>query len=108
VTLNDPQFVEAARVLAERTIKEAGESDDAKIDFITNHLLSRSLRDEERPVVRQSLADLSAYYTSHPEDAKKLTLVGESKADPSVDGIKLASWTMLINELMNLDEVLCK
>ncbi|MBX9655034.1 DUF1553 domain-containing protein [bacterium] len=108
VTLNDPQFVEAARVLAERTIKQAGDSDDAKIDFITNRLLSRSLRDEERPVVRQSFADLSAYYLSHPDDAKKLIAVGESKADSSVDVIKLASWTMLINELMNLDEVLCK
>jgi hypothetical protein len=108
VTLNDPQFVEAARVLAERTIKQAGDSDDAKIDFITNRLLSRSLRDEERLVVRQSLADLLAYYASHPDDAKKLIAVGESKADPSVDVTKLASWTMLINELMNLDEVLCK
>ena len=43
-----------------------------------------------------------------PEEAKKLIAYGDSKADPAVDSSALAAWTMLVNELMNLDEVLNK
>ena len=43
-----------------------------------------------------------------PEDAKKLIAFGESKADPKLDASELAAWTMLANQLMNLDEVLNK
>ena len=45
---------------------------------------------------------------SHPDDARHLLSVGESKADPSLDPATLAAWTMLANELMNLDEFLNK
>ena len=43
-----------------------------------------------------------------PTDAKKLIAFGESKADPALDAVELAAWTMLANQLMNLDEVLNK
>ena len=45
------------------------------------------------------------YYAAHAEDAKKLIAVGESKPDAALDAGELAAWTMLANELMNLDEV---
>jgi len=107
VTLNDPQFVEAARALADRTLELGGESDDARIDFLARRLLSRPLAADETAIVRQSLGDLAGWYKAHPDDAKALIAVGESQpraADPT----RLAAWTMLANELMNLDEVLCK
>jgi hypothetical protein len=62
----------------------------------------------ELPVVQASLADLSAYYAGHAEDAQQLLAVGESKPDSSLDAAALAAWTMLANQLMNLDEVLNK
>ena len=43
-----------------------------------------------------------------PTDAKKLIAFGESKADAALDAAELAAWTMLVNQLMNLDEVLNK
>ncbi|MEX2188644.1 MAG: DUF1553 domain-containing protein, partial [Pirellulales bacterium] len=107
-TLNDPQFVEAARRLAERALKEGGDADDAKIDFIARHIVSRPFTDNELTVIRGSLSELSSYYQQQAEDAKKLIAVGESKADATVDPTKLAAWTMLTNQLMNLDEVLNK
>jgi hypothetical protein len=58
--------------------------------------------------VRQSLAGLAAYYDAHPDDAKQVIQVGESRPDESLPAAELASWTMLTNELMNLDEVLNK
>jgi hypothetical protein len=116
VTLNDPQFVEAARTLAQNAMKrpapsgvEAGVDDRTdRIDFIARRLLARPLHPEELDIVRASLDRLLGYYRAHPDDAARLLSVGESKPDPSLDAPTLAGWTMLANELLNLDEVLNK
>jgi hypothetical protein len=85
VTLNDIQFIEAARTLAQRTLKEGGADDAAKLDFMARRLLARPLTDAEQAIVTQSLADLVAYYQANPEDAKQLIAVGESKRDETLD-----------------------
>jgi hypothetical protein len=107
VTLNDPQFVEAARVLADRALEMGGESDEARIDFVARRLLARPLAAEEMAIVKASLGDLVESYRAQPDAAKQLIAVGDSKPRAS-DPAQLAGWTMLVNELMNLDEVLCK
>ena len=108
VTLNDPQFVEAARHLAQLTLKQGGDKDAARLDFLAKRLLARPLQPNEQKIVLASLNDLLAYYTLRSDDANELISVGESKADPALDKGTLAAWTMLVNQLMNLDEVLCK
>jgi hypothetical protein len=108
VTLNDPQFVEAARHLAQRALKEGGDKQQAGIDLMARRLLARHLTAAEVKVVEAVLGDLVGFYKSHPEDAKRLLAVGESKSDPSLDPGTLAAWTMVANELLNLDEVLNK
>jgi hypothetical protein len=66
------------------------------------------MRPEELFLIEGGLSDLLTYYRSHPDDAQLLINVGESKADSNLDVSSLAAWTMLVNELMNLDEVLNK
>jgi hypothetical protein len=107
-TLNDPQFIEAARRLAERTLVDGGATDEARTDFMVRRILSRPLNNEERAVVDRSLAALAGYYAAHAENAKAVVSVGESHPNGSLDAGVLAGWTMLANELMNLDEVLNK
>jgi hypothetical protein len=107
VTLNDPQFVEAARALADLALERGGDGDDARIDFLARRLLARPLTADETAIVKDSLAALTGWYRAHPDDAKALVTVGESKPR-AADQPLLAGWTMLANELMNLDEVLCK
>jgi hypothetical protein len=107
VTLNDIQFVEAHRTLAEKAIK-AGKTDAERIDFIAKRILSRSFNAEELKIVEASLAELRKEFTAKKDDAKKLISYGESKADATLDVSELAAFTMLTNQLMNLDEVLCK
>jgi hypothetical protein len=107
-TLNDTQFVEAARVLAQRSLKEVCSTEDARLDFMAERLLARPLRPEEMKIARASLNHLLASYKSAPDDADELLEVGESKADESLDPPTLAAYTMVANELMNLDEVLNK
>ncbi len=107
LTLNDVQFVEAARVLAEHAIK-TGKDDDARIEYIAKQLLARPFKPQEKTIVKASLVDLRTNYKAKPDEAKKLIAFGESKANATIDPIELATWTMLVNELMNLDEALNK
>ena len=59
-------------------------------------------------MVKQIETDLLAHYKAKPEDAKALLSVGENKADAALDASELAAWTMVCNQLLNLDEVLNK
>ncbi|HEX4614147.1 MAG TPA: DUF1553 domain-containing protein, partial [Urbifossiella sp.] len=106
LTLNDVQFVEAARVLAERAIKTGGATPQARLDFVARRLMARPFRDNERPVVEGVLTDLLAHYRAKPDEARRLIAFGESRADAALDPIELAAYTMAVNQLMNLDEVL--
>ena len=108
VTLNDEQFIEAARQLAQNSLLEAGNSDVERVDYLTLRLLSRTFRDEERTVVQRSLDSLREFYLSHPEEADALVNYGESDPAQSMETADLAVWTMLTNQILNLDEVLCK
>jgi hypothetical protein len=105
--LNDPILIESARTLAQTVLKSAGD-EAARLQSLAMHLLARPLRAEEQAIVKTSLADLLAYYEGHAEDAAKLIAVGESKPDAVLAPAQLAAWTMLANELMNLDEVVSK
>jgi hypothetical protein len=108
VTLNDPQFVEAARSLAQLALAQKGQTSDDRIDFVARRVLARPFRPEELAVVRASLSKLEAFYQSHPDQAAELLKFGESRPDSRLDPTSLAAWTMLANELMNLDEFLNK
>lgn len=108
VTLNDPQFIESARNLAQLAIKGGGTSVETRAEFMAMRLLARPLRPEEGQVIQNAFEELLAYYQANPKDANELIAVGESKPDPGLDPAALAAWTMTANELMNLDEVLNK
>lgn len=111
VTLNDTQFVEAARILAEKTITDfPNGTNDAttRIQAIANKLIARPMRPEELSVVQSSVNDLMAHYTAHPEQAAELLALGYTRSSESIPAPELAAWTMLVNELFNLDEVLSK
>lgn len=108
VTLNDPQYVEAARHLAQTVLLTGAPDDLAKLDQIARRLLARSLKPAEQEIVTASLAELRASYKGKPDEAKQLITVGASKPDDKLAAEELAAWTMLVNELLNLDEVLNK
>ena len=108
VTMNDTQFVEAARYLAQKTIQEAGEGFDSRLDYMTLRLLARKLEENERTVARGAYNDYLAYYQQNGGDAEKLLATGESKPAEALPKAESAAWTMLANQIMNLDEILNK
>jgi hypothetical protein len=107
-TLNDEQHVEAARRLAENVLKQQGDSVEQRLQWTAMRLLSRHFRPEELSVLKDSLKDLTAYYEKNEKDAAALIETGDSVGDSSLDKVELAAWTMLCNQMMNLDEVLNK
>ena len=110
VTLNDTQYVEASRVLAEKALQAAGPDgpSDRIITFMAERLLSRPLRPEERGIVKGTFDDMLAHYRAQPAAAAELLTVGEHRSDASLDAPTLAAWTMVANQLINLDEALNK
>jgi hypothetical protein len=108
VTLNDPQFVEAARHVAQITLRGGGPTADERLNFVAQRLLARPWTERELPIVRNSLTELQRFYQAHPDEARQLITVGETKPDEKLDVADLAAWTMLVNQALNLDEVLTK
>jgi mono/diheme cytochrome c family protein len=107
VTLNDPQYVEAARVLAQLALR--GAKDDAvRLRTAAERVLARPLKPGETDILSASLASLRKHYSAQPADAEALLKVGDTPADPALPKPELAAWTMLCNQLLNLDEVLNK
>jgi hypothetical protein len=106
-TMNDVQFVEAARYLAE-TAMVNNTGFDARLDYISARILSRPLTAEERTIARGAYEDFARFYSHKPEEALKFLDDGDRKPDPSLVPTELASLAMLTNQLFNLDEVLNK
>ena len=105
-TLNSPEFVEAARHLAERAA-EAGTRAEG-VEYLSKRLLGRTFESEERAVVERTLEEMMAFYGAHPETAVALLSVGASPRSGTEPAARVAAWTMVANQLMNLDEVLNK
>ena len=108
VTMNDPQFVEAARHLAQRAMRQTGETFDPGLDFVTLRLLARRFNDVERDIARRSYEGLVEAYRADPGEAERLLHVGDSLPDDTLPPAASAAWTMLVTQVMNLDEVLNK
>jgi hypothetical protein len=107
VTLNDIQFVEAARVTATKLMREVGTT-DRRMHRLSMTILSRPWKQSELVVLTSVLDDLKAYYKGHKAEAEKLIAYGETPAPKDLPAGDLAAWTMLCNQILNLDEVLVK
>jgi hypothetical protein len=107
VTLNDTQYVEAARNLAARALRSSKQF-DGRLDAVTEPLLGRRLAPDERETMRKMEQHFLASYQAHPANAKALLAVGQSKSDGRIPPAELAAWTLVASEILNLDESLTK
>jgi hypothetical protein len=108
VLLNAPQFVEAARVLAESLHKEFGDRTRDKVDQAFLRLAGRHPDDREREILASMLTAQSEWYAKHPDEAAKYVAIGERKADPAIPAVELAALTAVINTLMSYDGAVVK
>src|SRR5262249_7565295 len=106
--MNETQYVEASRGLAERAMKEGGAKPEERIAYLFRLATARSPDARESAELLAVYQDHLANYTKNVEAAKKLISVGESKPDPQLNPSELAAWTMVSNLILNLDEVMNK
>jgi hypothetical protein len=107
VSMNDPQFFEAARKLSERSIKQSTNSQE-RMDFIAETLLSRPLEAKQISMLTLSKDRFEEHYKQHPDEAREILTNGAAPADATLDPIEVATWTMVASQLFNLDETLNK
>jgi len=108
VTMNDVQWVEAARALAERVIKESGKQPDQRINLMSEILLAHDPPPQMAVVLQNSLAQMEKHFAANTKAAHALVNVGEKKSDTSIPASELAAWTMVASEMLNLDETITK
>ena len=107
VTLNDPQFLEAARVLAQRLLN--GKYRDAElINNTFKAVISRPARPEELKLIQQLYAEELADFRKNPKRTKELLSVGEYPVDRKLNTNQLAAWTVVTSTIMNFDEAIVK
>ncbi|MFM9081082.1 MAG: PSD1 and planctomycete cytochrome C domain-containing protein [Opitutaceae bacterium] len=104
VLLNDPTYVEAARVFAARIITEGGAESAGRIRYAWRRALQREPRAEEIRVAEELLATQGVVYVAHPKAAAALIATGQSPAPAGLDPVELARWTHVARVLLNLHE----
>jgi hypothetical protein len=106
--LNDPQFVEASRALAQRILTEGGSSVESRVAYAFRLVTSRLPDSGETDVLKGLLAEQTSEFRRDPAAAQALLAVGQFKHDPALDPAELAAWTTLATVILNLDETVTK
>ena len=120
ILLNDPVFVEAARVLASRILSETrdetGSADKPSTEPITKtehrlnrlmeHVLSRYPDDRERQLLSGLLRRQRERFRQTPATVQLLLSVGKAPLDGGLDPLELATWTVVAQTVLNLDETI--
>ncbi|MCX6837608.1 MAG: PSD1 and planctomycete cytochrome C domain-containing protein [Verrucomicrobia bacterium] len=106
--MNDPTYVEAARFLAQRMIKEGGTSTESRLTHGFRLLLGRKPSQQELQVLTTSVERFIKDFTKDAEASKQLLAFGEAKTDAQLSPAELAAYTTAASTLINLDETITK
>jgi hypothetical protein len=106
--MNDVTYVEAARLIAERSLREGGRQATDQIRWVFRQVTSRAPRPAEAERLTAYLESQRSYFTEHPENARALLALGRRRSDPSLSPVELAARTMVASLLLNLDETITR
>jgi len=107
VLMNDPQWLEASRNLAERLLHQSANTDE-RLNALGMILLARPWEPQEKALLEKALTKFESIYARDQNSAETLIAVGESPRDLGLHDDELASWMMVASAAMNLDAVLNK
>jgi hypothetical protein len=106
--LNDPQYVEAARGLAERTMQQGGDSVEQRARFLFHTATCRQPQVDELADLVEAYQQEFEHFRADAKAAEELIASGSLPADEKLDRPELAAWTMAANVVLNLDEVVTR
>jgi hypothetical protein len=106
--LNDEMYVETARKLAERMIREGGSTPGDRLRWALHLATDRAPQPNEIKILENGLNRRMAQYRRDRAAAEKLLSAGESPRDRTIDTAELAAYTTAASVILNLDEVITK
>lgn len=108
VLLNDPSFVEAARVFAARILIEGGVKDEDRIGYAMKWATSRAAEAREIALLNDLLVKHRNHFKANPVEAAKVLTTGLTPAPKDVDVVELAAWTSIARTILNLNETITR
>jgi len=108
VLLNDPTYVEAARVFAERILKEGGMRPEDRVQFAFRQALQRRAQPAELQIVLTLFHKHLEQYRANPKAAADVLTVGEKLAPKDLNAAELAAWTAVTRVILNLHETITR
>jgi hypothetical protein len=106
--LNDPTYVEAARVFATIILKDGGSTDDARLTWSFRRAVSRSPSAEELAILQKLLAKHREEFRANLAAAEQLPRTGLAPLPAMIDKTELAAWTSVARALLNLHETVTR
>jgi hypothetical protein len=106
--LNDPTYIEAARVLGEHMMTDGGSSPQQRLAWGFRRATCRQPSDDEIKVLLESFSDQVGKFRADRAAAEKFVNIGESKRNETLDVIELAAYAMTASAILNLDETVTK
>ncbi len=108
VLLNDPTFVESARVFAQKVLAESETGSGSRLDFAFRRAVGRLPSEGEKEELNKLLEGQLERYRKEPAAAKKLVAVGQAPLPASIDPRELAAWTAVCRAVLNLHETITR
>ncbi|HEV3342411.1 MAG TPA: PSD1 and planctomycete cytochrome C domain-containing protein [Pirellulales bacterium] len=108
VLLNDPTYVEAARGLAGRILREGSSEPSERIRFAWRESLARDPKPQETEVLLRLYEKNRQAFAAQPAAANELTQNGELKPPDALDLVDLAAWTAVSRAILNLHETITR
>lgn len=109
VLLNDPQYIEAARNVAQIVLLSASDADVSKqLDLLALRILNRPLTKNESDILIESYREQQGYFTENPKAADEYLSVGQSKPDPKIRPVELGTFSVIAGMLMCYDDFIMK
>jgi hypothetical protein len=106
--LNDPTFVEAARVLAQALLEGPNRPDADRLARLFERVLARTPRGDERQSLIAFLEAQRAFFRAHPSEASQLIRVGQAPLLAEVDEPEQAAWTLVCRVVLSLHETITR
>jgi hypothetical protein len=106
--LNDPQIAEAARMLAQRMLRQGGRTAGEQAAWAFRAVTGRGATAQEAGVLEKLLAEQRDLFAADPHAARRLLAVGEARSDPGLSATDLAAATVLALAILNHDEAILR
>ncbi len=104
VLLNDAEFVEASKILAQRMQIEGGDALEDQITYGFRLAISRSPKAEEKEILKELFDEQAERFKQEPKEVAALLAVGNKAIDKALNNAKTAALTVVANTILNHDE----